>query len=77
MKRLYVRPQHRGMHTGRLLAEAAIREARSSGHKRMRLDTLPVMEKAIAMYRSMGFTEIPPYYHNPVEGALFMELKLL
>jgi putative acetyltransferase len=43
----------------------------------MRLDTLPgKMDRAIALYRSIGFREIPPYYDNPVEGALFMELAL-
>ena len=43
----------------------------------MRLDTLPgKMDQAIAMYRSLGFKNIEPYYDNPVEGAAFMELKL-
>jgi ribosomal protein S18 acetylase RimI-like enzyme len=43
----------------------------------MRLDTLPGrMDKAIALYQSIGFVEIPPYRENPVEGAKFMELKL-
>ena len=43
----------------------------------MRLDTLPSkMNKAEAVYRAAGFTEIEPYYHNPIAGAVYMELVL-
>lgn len=77
MKRLYVRPAFRGQRVGLELAHAVIREARTIGYRSMLLDTLPVMKDAIRLYRSLGFREIEPYYPNPVEGALFMELELV
>ena len=77
MKRLYVRPEFRGKGLGKALAERVIIEARRIGYKKLRLDTVePVMRAAVAMYRQLGFREIPPYRENPIEGALYMELEL-
>jgi len=77
MKRLYLRPAFRGKGLGRILTEHLISEAHQIGYHCMRLDTVePVMKDAVAMYRRLGFREIPPYRENPNPGALYMELDL-
>lgn len=76
MKRLYVRPTHRGQGLGRALAEAAIGAARQAGCTRIVLDTLPKMSAAQALYRTLAFRPIAPYLKNPTPGALCFELRL-
>jgi ribosomal protein S18 acetylase RimI-like enzyme len=76
MKRLYVRPQARGEHLGRRLAERICEEAREAGYGRICLDTLSTMTRAQSLYRSMGFVPIEPYTFDPVPGSRFFALDL-
>lgn len=76
MKRLFVRPAHRGQGMGRKLAVRVIEEARTLGYQRMRLDTLARLTQALRLYRSLGFVEIPAYYPNPLSEVLYWELTV-
>jgi len=76
LKRMYVRPANRGQGLGRRLGEEALALAKRLGYQAIRLDTLPQMGKALALYASFGFVEIPAYRFNPVPGAKYYELKL-
>lgn len=76
VKRLYVRPAYRGRGVGRALAECVLQAASAAGYRRVCLDTLPSMIGAIALYHSLGFTEVSQYCHNPVPGAIFLGREL-
>jgi putative acetyltransferase len=76
LKRLWVRPAFRGTRLGRRLAESALGEASRAGYRAVRLDTLPSMTAAQALYESLGFRDIPPYNDHPIEGTRFMEATL-
>jgi GNAT superfamily N-acetyltransferase len=76
MKRLFVRPERQGTGLGRRLATHVIAEARAIGYTRLLLDTLPTMLGALHLYEQLGFTRRSAYYPTPIEGSVFMELRL-
>lgn len=76
MKRLYVRPAHRGKRVGKLLTQEVMTAARQAGCSRLLLDTLPQMDRALELYLSLGFTETGVYLAQPTPGARCFELRL-
>jgi ribosomal protein S18 acetylase RimI-like enzyme len=76
MKRLYVRPQFRGIHLGERLTLMVVDEARRLGYRRLVLDTLDSMHAARQVYARLGFTEIAAYYENPLPDTTYMALEL-
>ncbi len=76
MKRLFTRPDFRGLGLGRSLVEATLAFAQQAGYDCVLLDTLSDMEAARALYDDLGFEEIPPYYHNPIAGAHYLKVQL-
>ncbi|SKC04382.1 GNAT family N-acetyltransferase [Dyadobacter psychrophilus] len=73
LKRMYVRPDHRGLSLGRELLERAIEKAALLGYKKIRLDTLSSMTKARNLYETFGFKPIDAYYFNPIADTIYME----
>jgi GNAT superfamily N-acetyltransferase len=76
MKRLYVAPEARGLGLGSALIDTIIEAAVRIGHREMRLDTLPFMTHAMALYGKAGFAPIAPYYETPVTGTVFLARRL-
>ena len=76
LKRLYVRPAFRGNHLGELMVQKIMEDAKESGYRALRLDTLPGLKTALTLYHRMGFYEIAAYYDCLIPGTIFLEVKL-
>ena len=76
MKRLYVKPDFRGQHMGKVLVDRIIEDAKEIGYKHMLLDTFPFLKTAIQIYENCGFYEIPSYNNSPMDGLVYMKLDL-
>jgi GNAT superfamily N-acetyltransferase len=75
-KRLYIRPQFRGLRLGKELLGWVIAEAKAAGYRQLVCDTMPVMTDALAMYERAGFERTGPYSNHPTPGAIFLRLAL-
>jgi len=80
VKRLYVRPEHRGDGIGRALVETLIEETRDDGYETLLMGLSPYHERAAALYESLGFEYRPVYEENQVpedvEEWYFMKRSL-
>ena len=76
MKRLYVKPEVRGMHLGDLLVKEILDHARKAGFHEMVLDTVMPLKAAIGLYKKNGFKECEPYYDNPMDDVVYMMTEL-
>jgi ribosomal protein S18 acetylase RimI-like enzyme len=76
MKRLYVRPTYRNVGLGNHLIKAITDAARQAACHTLRLDTLPSMASAQALYHKLGFVETPPYNDKYLPGTRFFALAL-
>ncbi|HEX4118623.1 MAG TPA: GNAT family N-acetyltransferase [Rhizomicrobium sp.] len=76
IKRLFVRPQARKTGVGKALVAAILKTAAERGYREIKLDTLPAMQSAIALYTSFGFAPIAPYGSHPYPGLVTLGLTL-
>jgi ribosomal protein S18 acetylase RimI-like enzyme len=76
LKRMYLKEAYRNQGLGKMLLDEALERARSLGYLKVRLDTLDSMIPAMRFYEKNGFVKIPPYYHNPIEGAVYFEMNI-
>jgi GNAT superfamily N-acetyltransferase len=89
IQRMYVQPHVRGVGAGRLLLQQLLLDAKEIGYEAVRLESLPFLSAAHALYRSAGFVDITPYADNSMtkyqplgtmdryrSSAVFMELRL-
>lgn len=75
VKSMFVAPAFRGRGLARTLLAELERIARERGCRRVRLDTSDYLTGAVALYRSAGYREVPPYNEN-AKANLWFERSL-
>ncbi len=76
MKRMYVRPEHRGLKIGEALCIEVIKLAKELGFTQILLDTNREMIAAIDLYKKFSFKEISPYCINVNRNPVYMGLDI-
>ena len=77
LKRMYLRPAHRGHGLGRRLLATALVWARANDARVVRLDTAEGMVAARRLYESAGFVQLPdPEIPRQGQQRLAYELRL-
>jgi carbonic anhydrase len=76
VKRVYVRPAHRGLNLGEALVRRLMALAPTLNVNHLILDAVAPTTHAQALYRRMGFTETARYYANPAPDTRFFEYHL-
>jgi DNA-binding MarR family transcriptional regulator/GNAT superfamily N-acetyltransferase len=71
IKRMWVAESARGLGLGRRLLEHLERLAREHGSREAHLETSDVLPEAIALYRSAGYVEVPPFNDEPFADRWF------
>src|SRR5919112_6052334 len=71
VKRMWVAESARGLGLGRRLLEYLEALARRHGSTHARLETGDVLTEAIALYRSAGYAEVPPFNDEPFADRWF------
>ena len=75
VKRLYVRPQFRGLRLAHALMQAVEEHARAQGIQWLYLDTKDDLHAAIRFYLGTGYQPCPRYNDNP-QATLFLRKQL-
>jgi DNA-binding MarR family transcriptional regulator/GNAT superfamily N-acetyltransferase len=65
IKRMWIAPHARGLDLGRRLLETLEECARAGGARIAQIETSAVLTEALALYRSAGWSEVPPFNDEP------------
>jgi ribosomal protein S18 acetylase RimI-like enzyme len=76
LKRLYIRPTHRGQKASRLLTKHLTTQAQLAGFSQLVLSTWRTNTKALSLYRSLGFEPMASFKNNPDPDLVFLGLHL-